>query len=859
MLLPIVLADQPVILSPLFMEQDTEILDELEVVGKIPVAVQLGDTTQYNASAFKTNPDANAEDLVRKMPGVTLENGVVKAQGEEVKKVLVDGKAFFGDDPAISLKNLPAEVIDKVQIFDQKSEQAQFTGFDDGDETKTINIVTKKNMRNGKFGRISGSYGTEDRYALNGNINFFNGDRRVSVVGMANNINQQNFSSEDLIGASSGGGRRGGRGRDFGGGGNNFLVGQQNGLSTTQSAGINYTDNWGKKVEVTGSYFFNHSQNVNYTLLNREYFLEGDSSQFYTEESDGNSANYNHRLDFRLDYNIDSSNALMIRPRLSYQQNDQLSKVAGITLLNSENVINSSQSRYSADAEGLNFSNDILFRHKFSKEGRTLSVGVENGINSKDGLSYLNSTNKFYKGESERVDSTSQERNTNSRSNNIEANIAYTEPIGKKNQLMIDYKVSYTESNSDQNVYSLEEESERMRLDSSLSNTFENTYVTHRTGVDLNRRGENYRIRVGVDYQLARLNGVQVFPFHKETNKTFNSLLPTFMYSYEFSKQKNFRLFYRSFTRAPSVSQLQNVVDNTNPLQLKIGNPELRQQYSHFLMGHYSAVNPEKSSNVFAYINASYTNDYITNATFLAPKDSVLQEGVTLYEGSQLFRPVNLEGSWSARSYFSYGSPLSLLKSNFSLNTGINYSRTPGLINNRKNLSESWQFSQGLSLSSNISKELDFNLSTTANYNLVNNTLQPELNNNYFTQSSSLRFKWIFWKGLTIESDISHTFYSGLDGDFDPNVVLLNLGIGKRVFKNQRGEIKLSVFDLLNENNNISRTVTETYVDDTETRSIRRYALLTFSYNLRNFKGGGSEEDFKRPAPGFGRPPRPDR
>lgn len=812
------------------MEQDAEVLEELKIVGEAPMSVQIGDTTQFNAQAFKTNPDASAEDLVRKMPGITVENGTIKAQGEDVGRVLVDGKPFFGDDPSSSLRNLPAEIIDKVQVLDQLSEQAQFTGYDDGNRTKTINIVTKSNTNKGVFGRISGGYGNDDRYGIGGNLNIFNGDRRLTVLGMANNVSQLNFASEDLS-AASGRGRGGMRG--------NFFVGQQSGFTTTQSAGLNFSDKWGDKVDITGSYFFNHTNNTNSTLLNREYFLAADSSQYYTENSQSERGNYNHRVDLRVDYRIDSSNSITIRPRLSVQQSDSRSGVAGQTSFLGGELINSMDNNQLSSTAAFNFSNDMLYRHSFGKAGRTVSLNLNTEIGRNEGESSLEAVNSYYTGGFDRIEVVDQETENNSDRNRITANAVYTEPVGEKSQLMLEYQISYDESNSGKSVFDLRQEGgEGREIDSTLSNNFENTYVTNRAGIGYSTRGEKSRLRVGLNYQEATLSGTQLFPFHAETQKTFSNLLPSLMYNYEFSKQDRLNIFYRTTTAAPSISQLQNVIDNSNPLQLRTGNPDLQQRYSHTLMARFSSTNPKKSSNTFAMINASYTTDYITNATYTAQSDSLLTDGIMLYKGSRLIKPVNVGSSWSLRSYFSYGTPIAALKSNLNLGTGISYSNTPGLINTSENTSETVQLNQTLTLSSNISENLDFTLSSSAYYNIVNNTLQPTLNNNYFSQTNGVKFKWIFWKGFTIEQDLTHTWYAGLGDEFDRSVLLMNIGIGKRLFKGDRGEIKISVYDVLNQNDNIQRTVNETYIEDRRTQSIQRYAMLSFSYNLRQFSGG---------------------
>ncbi|HKH61854.1 MAG TPA: carboxypeptidase regulatory-like domain-containing protein, partial [Flavitalea sp.] len=303
----VVLTDSSKDLGIIAISKQAKLLEEVTIKAATPPVKQKADTLEYSANAFKVNPDANAEDMVKKMPGVTVDKGTVTAQGEQVRKVTIDGREFFGDDATAALRNLPAQVIDKIQVFDRMSDQAQFTGFDDGSATKSLNIVTKADMRNGQFGRLYAGYGTDDRYSAGGNVSFFKGNRRISLVGLSNNINQQNFSTQDLLGVTSsqnrggqgrggggprgGGGGRGGGGPRGGGGGfgggnsDNFLVGQQNGISKTNSFGINFSDLWSKKFEISGSYFFNNNANSNREVSTREYFGSIDSIRVDNERS----------------------------------------------------------------------------------------------------------------------------------------------------------------------------------------------------------------------------------------------------------------------------------------------------------------------------------------------------------------------------------------------------------------------------------------------------------------------------------------------------------------------------------------------------------------------------------------------
>ncbi len=833
------------------MEEDTALLKEVEVQGVRARVEQLGDTTQYNADAFKTNPDANAEDLIAKMPGITRENGTVKAQGEEVKRVLVDGNEFFADDPTLALRNLPAEIIDKVQVYDEMSEQSKFTGFDDGNTQKTINIVTKAGRSNGQFGKVYGGYGTDHRYLGGGNLNFFKGDQRLSVIGLTNNINQQNFSTQDLMGVVGGGssrrggpgGRRGGpgnmarRGGGQGGGGSevdNFLVGPQGGISRTHAFGLNYSDQWGSKAKVNASYFFNGTHNFNNSLLARQYFSENGPGQLYEETEDANSENLNHRFSFRLDYALNEYNSILMNTRFNLQDFQNTSTIAAENTLSGDQLLSKSQNDNASDYAGYDFSNDILFRHRFAKPRRTLSFNLGTRYNRKKGKSSLYSLNQYFQ-DSDSTLLLNQESDLYSNGYTLSGELSYTEPLGKGGMLMMDYAPSYTQSASDKKTYDLEEGQVLGMLDTALSNIYDNIYLTQRTGVGyMLRQGEsNFMLRL--NYQHAQLSGAQDFPYALDIRKTFHNLLPMAMWRHRFANGSNLRLFYRTSTDPPSISQLQEVIDNSNPLLLSTGNPDLRQSYTHRLMTRYGQTSAETGRSFFAFLMASQTTDYISNATLIAEKDTVLAEGITLFQGSQLTRPVNLDGYWNIRSFVTYGLPVAPLKSNLNLNTGVSYARTPGLINEEQNLANTYNVNAGFALGSNISEQVDFTVLYSANYNIVQNSLTPELNNNYFYQTTGLKFNWLFGNGFVLDTDLNHTLYTGLSDAYNQQYLLWNAGFGYKFLKNKRGELKVVAFDLLNQNNSITREVTETYIEDNQSQVLNRYFMLTFTYQLRNF------------------------
>ena len=827
------------------------------VVSGVAAVRQKNDTVEYAASMYKVNPDATSEDLIKKVPGVTVDrSGTVTAQGETVRKVTVDGRDFFGDDATATLRNLPAEVIDKIQVFDKLSDQAQLTGFDDGNTTKAINIVTKANMRTGNFGRVYAGYGTDDRYSGGGNVSFFNNARRISLVGLVNNVNQQNFSSQDLLGVTSsgnrgGGGRRGGGGGGGyrgGGGTSNFTVGAQNGIAKTNAFGVNYSDAWGKKIDVTGSYFFNNSNTNNDQSINRQNFITSDSSQYYDENTISHSTNYNNRANIRLTYRIDSSNMLLVTSSLNFQNNNSGNIVDGFNYLDAEkqNSLSKTSNEISSNTHGNSLNNQVLFRHAFAKRGRSISLGINSSSNKRDGQNYLTAYNSYFKSVTQ-FDTTRQLSDQKSNTNQYRFSLEYTEPLSQKTQVQISYNPSFQKSKADQETFAYDNGASKYSLlDTSLSNKFNNTYNTQNAGITFRHGDRDNMISAGVSYQYSELKSEQVFPQVSHIDNTYSNFLGNAFARFKLSSKSNLRVIYRGSVSPPSVSQLQNVINNSNQFFYTTGNPDLQQQYTNNIITRYTYTNSAKSQSFFANLFLQNINNYVTNATYTATKDSALSNSVILFKGSQISKPINLNGYINARSFFTFGMPINFLKSNLNWNAGIGYAKQPGLINNVSNVSNSYNYNLGAVLSSNISQYVDFNLSYSANINTVKNSIQPTLNNNYFTQSIGINANFLTKKGLFLQNDLSNQFYRGLTDGYNQNYWLWNIAVGQKFLKNQNGELKLSVFDLLKQNKSISRDVTESYVEDQRNQVLQQYFMLTFTYKLKTFGKGRAVNNDER-------------
>ncbi|CAN5833935.1 TonB-dependent receptor [soil metagenome] len=818
-------------------------LSVVTVIAKAPPVVQKGDTSQFSASQYKVNPDATTEDLIKKMPGITVaKDGTVTAQGETVKKVTIDGKDFFGDDASAALKNLPSEVVDKIQVYDRLSDQAQLTGFDDGNSVKAINVVTKSGIKNGQFGRAYAGYGTDNRYSAGGNISFFKGDRRLSFVGNFNNINQQNFGSQDLLGVTSSGssGGRGGGGGRGSGGGDNFAVGQSSGISKINAIGINYSDKWGKKINVSGSYFFNNSTNDNQSIKNTQTFT-GRKNIFTNQSSTAHTLNNNHRINFRVEYKIDSNNSLFIIPSVNFQNNNS-SVVSNLRSYYAKgDSTQTSLGDITNNRNGYNIRNSLLFRHSFAKKGRSFSIGLNTTLTKNDGNGINNVFYRFFDSTGITYSDSMQNQFSDNHTSGytIGGNIAYTEPIGKKGQLQISYNPSIQKNKADQQTFNYDG-AKYTDFDSTLSNRFDNTITTNNAGLNYRLSpSKDEQFMIGVNFQNSKLESQRIFPVSSSVDQSFSNILPILMWRKKFSLKSNIRLFYRASTNFPSVNQLQDVVIATNPLRLSSGNPNLKQSNTNLLSARYTYTNSKTGQSFFANVFLQTASNYITNAIYIAKSDSLIQQNTVLKQNSQLTKPINLNGGYNGiNAFLTYSLTVKKLKTTINLNAGFGYSKLPGQVNYVNTTTNNYTYNGGVVLASNISEYVDFNLSYNANFNNAKTNGGTISTNNYVNQAIGGKLNLLNKKGWFIQNDVSSQIYNGLSGGLDQHFTLWNAAIGKKFLKNRAGELKISVFDLLKQNQSVTRTVTGAEIVDAQSKVLQQYFMLTFTYNLKNFGKG---------------------
>ena len=831
-------------LGSLSMSAKSTDLSDVTIIATTPPVAQKDDTTQYSAKEYKVNIDATTEDLIKKMPGITVaRDGTVTAQGEQVKKVTIDGKDFFGEDASIALKNLPAEIVDKIQVFDKLSDQAQLTGVDDGNSVKAINVVTKSGLKNGQFGRAYVGYGTDERYMAGGNMSFFKGNRRISVVGNFNNINQQNFGSQDLLGLTSSGSRAG-RGT---GNTDNFIVGTAAGINKTNAFGINYGNQWGKKITLTGSYFFNNSNNATASVVNTETFSSR-KNLFSTQQKQAVADNNNHRINMRLEYKLDSANSISIIPNISFQHNISNTLSATKNFYSATDSLNRSQSNKDADKWGYNIRNSILFRHNFRKRGRSFSAAFNTTFTQNDGNNSTDAQYRFFNGNIFTDSTQLQYYDNPSNGHTIGGSLSYTEPLSAKAQLQLEYNPTVQFNKADQQAFRFDAQKNSL-FDSTLSNKFDNTITTNNAGLTIRQnKNRDNGWSVGVNLQQSTLESQRLYPKAGSVNQDFTNVLPSASWRQKIATYGNLRIFYRASTNFPSVNQLQDVVNLSNPLRVSSGNPSLLQSYTHVLMGRYSYANTKTSHSFFINVFLQTASDFITNGIFIAQKDSVIQQGILLKKGSQLTKPINLNGYKNLRSNFTYSLPIKFIKSSFSFNGGFSFTELPGVVNNLSSTTKNITYNSGINLASNISEYVDYNINYSANFNRSTSAASPSKNSNYVNQSVGINVNLLNKKGWFFQNDLSGIAYSGLSSGFNQSFWLWNASVGKKFFRRRTGELKLSVFDLLKENQSISRSITGSYIEDAQNQVLQQYFMLTFTYSLRNFgkparngDGGGGE------------------
>lgn len=841
---------------------------------------QKGDTVSYNAGAFKVMADADVEGLLKKMPGITVTDGTVEAQGETIQKIFVDGKEFFGDDVTTAIKSLPAEAVDRVEVYNKLSDAAEFSGMDDGEGYKALNIVTRPGMRQGQFGKLYAGVGydadtrTEDRfkYIAGGNVNVFNGDSRLSFIGLFNNVNQQNFSFEDILGVSGGGG--GGRYR---GGMGNYMVRPQEGVASVNAIGINYSDTWGKRGQVTfqGSYFFNNTHTENRSTIEKWYEAPMAPDTLSTGGY-SDTKGHNHRFNARLEWKISENQSLMIRPRFSYQSNDPWSRTTGWQYgAPADGGSGYSRTDNFRDAlrYGYNIGTGAVYRAKLGKDGRTITLDGSFGY--ADNTNHSNSWSNVLGTRSDRpaVDPATglwspadyielrYLRNlAPSSSYNLRGRFTYTEPVAKYAQVSFRYRVSYNSQERDKRAYVTGDDFSIAGLspDRSLSNSYQSGYLTQSVGPGFRFSKERNMFIASVSYQHSALAGQIVRTDSEKIRHTYNNVTYFMMGQLNINRENSLRLFVSSYTDSPSISDLQSVYDVSNAQDISHGNPALKPTYSHRVNFHYTNSNVEKGRTFMWMFSMNTTLDYAARHLVQRPGEITIDGKA--YSPNFYSTAVNLDGYWQLRTHLSYGLPIGFLKSNFNVMAGVTYTRTPSMLGGRvdaatgtisggeRNDSKNMGYDFRTVLGSNISEKVDFTLSWNGTYNEATNSLNANRSKNrYFNHTAQGNLKVVFPLDFTFTTSAAYSQYIGFTNDYSEDYLLCNAWLGKKVFRNRRGEVMIGVNDLLNRNRAFSRTTGSGYTQNATNSVVGRYYMVQFTYNLRRFgkKGSRNIKDYE--------------
>ena len=843
----IAMQQKDVILKSIQLSENAHLLKEVEVKGTAAQMVVKGDTLEYNANAFKTTENAVVEDLLKRLPGAEVtSDGKIKINGEEIKKIRVNGKKFFGDDVEMTTKNIPAEMIDKIQVLDQKSDMALLTGFEDNDTERIINLTFKTNRKRGTFGNISGGAGldTEDKVRYDGNmfLNMIDGETQTTLTGGGNNANTSRSS----------------RGRNGGGFG-----GISSGINTTQNIGVNNSSTINNKIKIGGDASLNHSSNETINESNQTTFLK-DLNNTNNSKNIAHNENYSANLRLEMEYKLDSLNTIIFQPTLSYNKsysdsNRDYLYLSGTDSTSRGTTINN------GSGTALNGGLGIIYNHKFaSKKGRTLTANFQSGMSQTDNESYNTSYNYNFLTAS---DTTINQRTTNkSNKYNVSLRMSLVEPLWNlKNFLETAVSFSDTYNTSDKIQYNKDVNGNYNIIDNKYSNNYDNRF--NKESLELNYRyiDKKYNLMFGMKgepsqtYSSRLYNNGQLDPI---TRNVFN-LSPTARLQYNFGKKKFARIDYRGQTNQPDISQMQPIKNNSNLMNEIVGNPNLNPAFNQSLRIMYSSFNDQTFSSLNTFINANFT------------KDALVTNSIYNNTGKQYSQTVNADVMpFSLFGNVMFNTPLIKKRLQFNTATSAGYSRSIGYssksINNEQidvdnfvlgDRSNTPSYNLGENLSLTFTQDLfEIGIRGGVRYtNTVNNLSKITTEITDWTGAGNIVAHLPY--SINIGTDLNYTTRQGY-GNFDQNQLIWNATIDKTVFKS-KGVIALKVYDILHQQLNIRQTIGDNSISFNKYNTLTSYFMLSFTLKINKFAGAKNNPAETNPMDRFGPPggdhPRGDR
>jgi len=801
------------------------------------------DTVEYNAAAYKVRDGAPVEDVIKKLPGVDVDkDGNITAQGKSVTKVRLNGKDYMAGDVTSLTKNLPADLVQSIQVVDDYGDQANITGIKTGDPQKVLNINIRKDKNYGYFGQATVGDGRDaippkddikdqNRYVASGNVFTFNGDRQISVIGNYNNTNTNLFNF--------GGGGPGGRG---GGGPPGFNGNNATGITTARSIGLNYRDSWGKKITAYGSYSFaDNTTNTLSTVISNNISLDNPShSNVGSNQQDDK---INHRFNFNIEYKPDTVNYLKFMPTFSY---------GGLhTTLNSTNIYTTTKDSTNYNLKSLSHSSapaygmGLLYNHRFSSKGRNFSVLLTGGSSTSD--QYQNPVYDYLT--PKRTVPLYQQINTNTRTDSVGAAFSYIEPLSKLSFLEFTYAYHSAKTTADKLTDTLSDDGVLNRYDL-LSNNYKFTFTTNRFGVNYRFIEKKYNYILGLAGQPSTLTGES--PNSDPTHVNTFNFSPVARFIYNFSRSQSLTFNYSGSSNSPTYVQLQPVTDYSNATYPVQGYADLKPEYNNTVSMRYNKFDFASGNVFFSNINFTKTDDKIVANTVYYPTNYA----DTKLAGNILTRYRNAAGYYSASAFYLYAKPWEKRKYTLLINGNITYNNNISLITNvdsvqfdehtQKNIAKNLVLTQGARFRVNITDVIDAEVNGSYSINhSVNSIQQADVNSNFRTINLGVNGKNYVWKDWTLSYDYTKQIYKGYVGATNPNI--LNTYVERRFLKGNVGTLRLALLDAFNQNTGFSSVQNGTQVVQTNANKLGRYYMLTFVLRLQKFAG-------KAPAMGPGGP-----
>lgn len=810
--------DKDLDIGTIVLQESTTALGELTIEGAAVELIVKEDTLEYNAAAFKVPEGSELEELLKKMPGVEIEDGSLTVNGKKIEKILVDGKPFFNANIATLLKELPADFVKKIQVIDQKSEEAEFTGHDDGKRTPVVNVVSKPDKKKGYFGSLRGTISPPGRYDASGNVSYLKGKNRYTLSGGWNNLNSANSFSIPMEISSADVSRL-----------LMMQAGGASGIGSNQNLGGSYSVELNEKLEVDASLRWSNNNSLNQTDISREYIQTSDEGRIYNEQSESERDNTNVTGSLNIRYEPSKNNQFSFSQSVSSATSLSTNWKKGETILNGS-LLNSTDNSGYMENERLGLTTRLGWRHKFAKEGRTLSVSFSNSHNKADGADSVKSENIFTNGaiQEQIFDQVSRPDNLGiTRS----LSVSMTEKIGENSSLQLGYQNQLEEDRSEQLLYDFNEQSQDYTdLDPVRSSQYVLKNKNNSLSLNYGFKVKKFSISPRITYKHVLINNDQVYPRVVDTENSFNGLNTGFSVYGRSEKGKQLQMSFSRSMTVPRAEQLQDVLDNSNPLFLRQGNPDLKSGFSSNLTLYYTYYNEEKKQSFYVHAFARSSENATTNYTIVGDGTNS-PNGLVLPVGARYSRPVNVSGGKSVNINLS--SSNRILKEDIGVNYGLgfDYSFNPQYLNEQLQFSETLGYSLSVGAKSHFSEKLDLNINITPRYSTVSNSSPEEPNNDYFSWTGSFRGKWVIAEEFYITSNLIYSYNGGVGnlGSFDR--LLWTASLGKKIL-NKKLDLNITANDILRQASDQDRSISAEYIENSSTALLRQVFRISISYKF---------------------------